>query len=147
MNLVKSKLKLDSNPTKKQPLISFQRCRFTHDIPSYLSAKPKDICFSSTFEYSDTPPFVDIVKRSFVDDDGSSVDFNTVCPVFLETGECRHGLKCRFLGGHVRKGENGELILLTDEEKQARSAVSGKEVNFMSPDTLKLLRSKKVSTF
>lgn len=72
------------------------------------------------------------------------MDPSTICPVFAETGECRHGLKCRFLGGHVQKDDRGNLVLMQDEEKQARSAVSAKEINFMSPDVLKLLRSKKV---
>jgi tRNA-dihydrouridine synthase 3 len=71
-------------------------------------------------------------------------EFNTTCPVFEETGECKHGFKCRFLGGHAHKDEAGNLVLIQDEEKIARSAVSAKELNFMSPDTLKLLRSKKV---
>ena len=72
------------------------------------------------------------------------MDYSTTCPVFAETGECRHGLKCRFLGGHVRTDDSGQLVLIRDEDKRARSAVSAKEVNFMNPDTLKLLRSKKV---
>jgi tRNA-dihydrouridine synthase 3 len=72
------------------------------------------------------------------------VDQSTICPVFAETGECRHGLKCRFLGGHVQKDSSGNLVLIVDEEKKARSAVSAKEVNFVSPDVFKLLRSRKV---
>lgn len=71
------------------------------------------------------------------------LEFNTICPVFEETGECKHGFKCRFLSGHVRK-EGGGLVLIQDEEKKARTAVSSTELNFMGPDTLKLLRSKKV---
>jgi tRNA-dihydrouridine synthase 3 len=35
-------------------------------------------------------------------------------------------------------------VLIQDEEKLARSAVSAKEINFISPDSLKLLRTKKV---
>jgi tRNA-dihydrouridine synthase 3 len=49
------------------------------------------------------------------------------------------------LGGHVQKDSSGNLVLIVDEEKKARSAVSAKEVNFVGPDVLKLLRSKKVS--
>ena len=69
---------------------------------------------------------------------------NIICPVFEETGECKHGFKCRFLGSHFCKDETGNLVLIQDEEKIAMSAVSAKELNFMSPDTLRLLRSKKV---
>jgi tRNA-dihydrouridine synthase 3 len=94
----------------------------------------------------DSPPFVKLPtgNSSEPQEDETPVDYSTICPVFAETGECRHGLKCRFLGGHVRKDDSGNLVLIQDEEKQARSAVSAKEVNFMSPDVLKLLRSKKV---
>jgi len=72
------------------------------------------------------------------------VDKSAICPVFSETGECRYGLKCRFLGGHVQKDSSGNLVLIVDEEKKARSAISAKEVNFVGPDVLKLLRSRKV---
>lgn len=127
-------------------LLTFCRCRFTHDIPSYLAVKPKDIRFPFASDLGDSPPFVTLSTDSSGTSQGDepSVDYSTICPVYEETGECRHGLKCRFLGGHVRKDDSGNLILTQDEEKRARTAVSAKEVNFMSPDVLKLLRSKKV---
>lgn len=78
------------------------------------------------------------------DEKNPSVDFSTKCPVFERTGECKHGLKCRFLGGHVREGENGALELFTDEEKKAHAAATETELNFIDPTTLKLIRTKKV---
>jgi tRNA-dihydrouridine synthase 3 len=48
------------------------------------------------------------------------------------------------LGGHVRKDDAGQLALLVDEEKKAQASITSKELNFIGPDVLKLLRSKKV---
>ncbi|ESK81057.1 trna-dihydrouridine synthase 3-like, partial [Moniliophthora roreri MCA 2997] len=48
---------------------------------------------------------------------------------------------------HVTKSEAGELELIKDEEKKAQTAISMQEVNFVSPDTQRLLRTKKVSRF
>lgn len=128
--------------------MNVHRCRFIHDIPSYLSAKPKDIHFSSNFTFSDTPPFVPLTPTNPEEESSTSIDPTTICPVYHETGYCRHGLKCRFLGGHVRTDpESGDLVLLQDDEKMARTAVSSKEVNFVGGDVLKLLRSKKVCMF
>ena len=73
-----------------------------------------------------------------------SIDWSAKCPVFEAVGECGQGLKCRFLGGHARKGENGEIILIIDEEKKAREIVAHTEVNFVTGETLKAIRSKKV---
>jgi tRNA-dihydrouridine synthase 3 len=72
------------------------------------------------------------------------LDLSTSCPIFAEAGECRYGLKCRFLGGHVHTDDKGELVSLVDEHKKAQTAVSCSEANFASPETLKLLRSRKV---
>ena len=123
----------------------FSRCRFIHDIPSYLSAKPRDIYFSPISSFSDTPPFVPLPQEEA---HSTSIDPTTTCPVYQEIGHCRHGLKCRFLGGHVRTDpDSGDLILLHDEDKMTWTAVSSKEVNFVGGDVLKLLRSKRVCIF
>ncbi|KAI0923022.1 tRNA-dihydrouridine synthase 3 [Taiwanofungus camphoratus] len=121
-------------------------CRFTHDISAYLAAKPRDIRFPWAIDLSDSPPFVGIPSSDdseMTDEKNHSVDFSTKCPVFERTGECKHGLKCRFLGGHVREGENGTLELFTDEEKKAHAAATETELNFIDPTTLKLIRTKK----
>jgi tRNA-dihydrouridine synthase 3 len=74
----------------------------------------------------------------------SSVDFTTRCPVFEAMGTCRLGLKCRFLGGHVRKAEDGTIVLVEDEEKKGLTLTANTELNFISPTAMKLLRTKKV---
>ncbi|KAI9068651.1 zinc finger dihydrouridine synthase [Trametes sanguinea] len=121
-------------------------CRFTHDVPAYLAAKPRDIHFPSPEDLSDKPPFVrlpDVEMAEAEDAPQTSLDFTTTCAIFQRTGECRHGLKCRFLGNHVQKKENGELELVVDEEKRARLAAAETELNFIDGDTLKKIRTKK----
>ncbi|KAI8972448.1 zinc finger dihydrouridine synthase [Trametes punicea] len=121
-------------------------CRFTHDVSAYLAAKPRDIHFPSPDDLLDVPPFVrlpDVEMAESRDGPQSSLDFTTTCPIFQRTAECRHGLKCRFLGNHVRAKENGDLELVVDEEKKARLAAAETELNFIDGDTLKKLRTKK----
>lgn len=91
-----------------------------------------------------TPPFV------VTDTDGesapaSSLDFSTTCPYFEEAGECRLGLKCRFLGAHASVDGDGAVTLTTDEEKKSRIAPTNAELNQVSAETLKLLRQNKAS--
>ncbi|KAH8981918.1 zinc finger dihydrouridine synthase [Lactarius hatsudake] len=121
-------------------------CRLSHDIQAYLDAKPRDIIFPSASMLSNEPPFVSLpgtgangTERS----EGSSVDPTSRCPVFEATGSCRLGLKCRFLGGHVYKAEDGTVALVEDEDKKALAQTANTELNFVSPATLKLLRAKK----
>ncbi|KAI0705569.1 zinc finger dihydrouridine synthase [Earliella scabrosa] len=121
-------------------------CRFTHDVPAYLAAKPRDIHFPSVDDISDVAPFVRLPDVEMSEDgeaQKSSLDPTTTCPVFQRTGDCKHGLKCRFLGSHVRTRDDGELELVVDEEKKARVAASETEVNFLDGDTLRKIRTKK----
>jgi tRNA-dihydrouridine synthase 3 len=76
-----------------------------------------------------------------------SIDFTTACPVFTETGSCQHGFKCRFLGAHVRKvaTEPESYELVKDGDKQAKSALTSNELNFIDNDVKKALQKRKVS--
>lgn len=124
------------------------RCRFMHDIPAYLTAKPHDLHIPQMSEMSDLPPYApspETLRKSHPE--YPTLDLNTVCPVFAETGECRYGFKCRFLGGHVKFSETGELSLVGDEDKKARAALTAHEVNFVGADVQRMLRSKKVCVF
>ncbi|KAH9937802.1 zinc finger dihydrouridine synthase [Epithele typhae] len=120
-------------------------CRFTHDVSAYLAVKPRDIHFPSSSDLSNEPPFVRLPDVDMVENGTatSSLDTTTTCPVFQRTGECKHGLKCRFLGNHVRKLENGELELRVDEEKRAHVAAAEPEQNFIDSETLRKIRTKK----
>ena len=122
------------------------RCRFTHDISAYLTAKPKDILFPAPDDIASSPPFIGAktsLDAEMSESKTPSVDFSTKCPVFERTGECRHGLKCRFLGGHARLLEDGDIDLMTNEEKKAQTAVTETELNFVDAVSLKTIRSKK----
>lgn len=35
-------------------------------------------------------------------------DIGEVCPVFEAIGVCKDGWRCRWLGGHIRKADEGE---------------------------------------
>jgi tRNA-dihydrouridine synthase 3 len=122
------------------------RCRLSHDIPAYLEAKPKDIFFPTGSTLRDEPPFVSLPNATD-ESEQPSVDFPIRCPIFEATGSCRIGLKCRFLGGHARRAEDGTVSLVEDEEKKKATLAANTELNFVSPATLKLLRSKKVDPY
>ena len=74
----------------------------------------------------------------------------TTCAIYSETGKCRHGFKCRFLGAHAKAAVDGfpdELALVVDEDKTAHAAISAAELNFVDPDVRKQLRTRKVVSF
>lgn len=121
------------------------RCRNTHDVTAYLAAKPKDIIIPPVTAFSDAAPFVSLAEDTDMSEgDGPPFDPRTHCPVFDATGECRYGLKCRFLGGHARLDESGQTILVVDEEKKAVAATTQTELNTIDGDILKRIRTKKV---
>jgi tRNA-dihydrouridine synthase 3 len=68
--------------------LNAHRCRFTHDIPKYLDAKPADIHIRETNEIVDIVPFV-TDGPSETDGHSSSMHSSIKCPIFEETGECR----------------------------------------------------------
>ncbi|KAI6126750.1 hypothetical protein F5141DRAFT_1083094 [Pisolithus sp. B1] len=123
-------------------------CRFTHDIDAYLAAKPRDIHFPPSTALQKTQPFVlvDEPPQNGTEGGESSLDFDTTCTCFNETGECRVGFKCRFLGAHARRGDDGSVILVVDEEKKSEVALTTTELNHISPETLKIIRTRKYST-
>ncbi|KZV62143.1 zinc finger dihydrouridine synthase [Peniophora sp. CONT] len=117
------------------------KCRFSHDIPAYLAAKPKDIYLPAASDLVEHSPFV-AVPLAYTEAE-SSVQPLSRCPVYERTGSCRHGLKCRFLGGHAKLNEDGTVTILEDAEKKAATSKDNTELNFMTGPVLKLLRTKK----
>ena len=80
-----------------------------------------------------------------------TLDTTTTCPVFAETGECRYGFKCRFLGGHVAVNTDTDvqtpsLTLIGDDDQKARAALTANEINFVSAEVQRQLRSRKYPT-
>ncbi|TFK75594.1 FMN-linked oxidoreductase [Pluteus cervinus] len=138
-------------------------CRFNHDISGYLRAKPKDLKLPSTQEVLDA--FVAQTSSLAADptagqqqtnepDTATSteavgnlypnVDFSTTCLIYAEAGECRYGFKCRFLGGHTRIEEDGSLKMKeVDEERKARAVTDANEMNFVSAEVQKALKTRK----
>lgn len=92
------------------------------------------------------PPFVKPFPEdeTMTDAESPSLDRSTACPVYETRGECNTGLKCRFLGAHCTKNDDGTWGVTVNEEKQARAAVTEAELNFINGETLKQIRSKKV---
>ena len=79
------------------------------------------------------------------DDDHPQFDETVYCPVYSAVGECNLGLKCRFLGAHCQRNDDGHVVLLVDEDKKAVAASTETELNFVDGDILKCIRTKKVS--
>ncbi|KAJ7078161.1 zinc finger dihydrouridine synthase [Mycena belliarum] len=139
-----------------------EQCRNNHDVRAYLAAKPLDIAFPRTEDVQHLP----LPGAMDVDIDLYAAR-PPVCPVFEETGECRFGFQCRFMGAHTRpappapspadvpfstddsaadkdRPEPGlHLELVKDADKLARTMLTNAEANRVSPHTLKLLRTKK----
>lgn len=140
------------------------KCRFSHDIPGYLAAKHRDVYLPSASALSSTPPFVSQPEPATpLEGAPVSVDTNTTCPVFAETGYCRQGFKCRFLGGHfalatppVADGSNqnensssatsARMTLVVDEEKRRLMEDKTREGNIMPMNKVKDIRSRKYPT-
>ncbi|KAI0088312.1 zinc finger dihydrouridine synthase [Irpex rosettiformis] len=121
------------------------QCRNTHDVVAYLAAKPKDIIIPDVSALSEVSPFVSRGTEDEEMNEGERPPFDTKarCPVFDEAGECRHGMRCRFLGGHARVDENGQTVLIVDEEKKAIAATTQTELNTVDAEALKQIRTKK----
>lgn len=123
------------------------RCRNSHNVEEYLAAKPRDLRFPPISALNNESPFISSSNEDEAMSDAKipSIDWSTTCPVFERTGECKHGLRCRFLGGHVRRTDEGTLELVVHEEKKAHTAITDTELNFVAGDTLKQIRWKKVT--
>ena len=119
-------------------------CKFTHDINAYLAEKPQDIRFPLPEELVTDSPFIKV---------SPGLEHRIKCSVFEDTGTCKHGYKCRFLGGHSRvvsaldapEGAQPSMELIVDQEKiEARRPFVG-EWNVLPIEKLKAIRSRNVS--
>lgn len=85
-------------------------CKFSHDWTAYFKSKPADLPFVEG--YTTEEPFVQYAQATVggaeTDSVGRAIDLKTRCPVYADLGYCPFGWKCRFLGGHVRKVQEGE---------------------------------------
>jgi tRNA-dihydrouridine synthase 3 len=89
-----------------------QGCKFAHSWQEYFKSKPQDVHYDPLAEFNTTEPFV-VTKSSEIVQGGEDVvglklDPSTVCPVKRDLGWCPYGMKCRFLGSHLRKVSDGD---------------------------------------
>lgn len=145
-------------------------CRFSHDVPSYLSTKPPDILSHLDTSFSD--PHTDQptlpANVAFPILEPKTVP---VCPLFKEQGYCPFGYRCRFLSTHVSKHPSSPLsddpvavgrskgyqntslslvsnstlheMYLSSLPPSARGKWERGETNFLSVETMRLLRKKR----
>ena len=87
-----------------------QGCKFAHTWEEYFKTKPQDVHYDPSAEFQTTPPFVLGNEVVSAGDDvvGRRLDTTTVCPVKRDLGWCPYGMKCRFLGSHLKRVEEGD---------------------------------------
>jgi tRNA-dihydrouridine synthase 3 len=123
------------------------RCRFSHDIPHYLSTKAADLTFPPSESLLTVEPFVTLPEPSPLSETHLTLNKVSRCPNFACSGKCQSGFKCRFLGSHVEVQESEEgaaFKLVKDEEKYERVKNNVLELNFPSSGLQKQLRQHKV---
>lgn len=135
-------------------------CRFAHSWEDYFKTKPQDIHYDPTATFSTTEPYIAIgdCVNGGGDIVGMRLDTSTVCPVKRDLGWCPYGMKCRFLGDHLKKvegvGEGGKGSAheeyagwrLTDNvgSEQKEGWRQG-ETNWQNPEIIRQLRFQSVS--
>ncbi|KAG8683741.1 tRNA-dihydrouridine synthase 3 [Ceratobasidium sp. 394] len=125
------------------------RCKFSHEVPHYLSSKPADIAFPPLDALSTTKPFVTPHVPSPLAESQPNLDGAARCPNFGCSGKCQSGFKCRFLGSHVKVHESeagSSFELVKDDEKYERVKGDVLELNYPSPGLQKQLRTHKYPT-
>lgn len=142
------------------------KCRMSHDLEGYLKTKEADLKMPQRGDLREEAPFVvieDPVKGENEkgvegEERGTgSIDIFTNCPVYDALGHCPQGWKCRYLGGHVRKAEEGTTanaavdgwILKGDDEEKMKMVQEREmdgEMNFVPGGMMYALKGRRVST-
>jgi tRNA-dihydrouridine synthase 3 len=111
-----------------------------------------DIYFPKSDELSISEPFVLHQHEAAEVEEGQDIEQSlnpsTTCPEYSETGKCREGLKCRFLGAHAKAVSiDGSKTIQVLEDLEKSAAVKDKitELNPVRPGLLKSLRTRQVS--
>lgn len=130
-------------------------CRFAHSWEDYLKTKPQDIHHDPAATFNTTEPYIVIGDCVSGGDDvvGMRLDTTTVCPVKKDLGWCPYGMKCRFLGAHLKKvdseveAEKGPANeqysgwRLTDNvEPEQKEGWRQGETNWQNPEVIRQLR-------
>lgn len=135
-------------------------CRFAHSWEDYFKSKPQDIHHDPKATFNTTEPYIVIGECVSGGDDvvGRRLNVSTVCPVKRDLGWCPYGMKCRFLGNHLKKVdvEGGDASgpaneqyagwRLTDNvEPEQKEGWRQGETNWQDPEVIRQLRFQSVS--
>lgn len=148
-------------------------CKFNHNIEAYLKTKPGDLRWMGSVDEAITVAYSTGLLSSGVDGtegNAGTMDLagakgeTTICPVLQDVGTCKAGFKCRYLGAHCVVGEDGKHVLTStpvssisdsippsskddptthDPRTGTLTSSGGSELNYISAQTQKLLRTKK----
>ncbi|CAE6522172.1 unnamed protein product [Rhizoctonia solani] len=143
---VQDEVALCHGTSRGEGCIDGQGCRFSHDVPHYLSTKPADLTFPSIESLSTAEPFVLLPEREPLSETHRDINKVSACPNFACSGKCQSGFKCRYLGSHVelQESETGNIFkLVKDEDKYENSKKQNLELNFHSSGLQKTLRTHK----
>ncbi|KAJ1301782.1 hypothetical protein OPQ81_009011 [Rhizoctonia solani] len=143
---VQDEVALCHGASRGEECIDGEGCRFSHDIPHYLSTKGPDLTFPPKESLSTIEPFVSPPEREPLSGAHPDINKASACPNFHCSGKCQSGFKCRYLGSHVelQGSETGNIFkLIKDEEKYENSKNNILELNFPSSGLQKILRTHK----
>ncbi|CAE6509805.1 unnamed protein product [Rhizoctonia solani] len=143
---VQDEVALCHGASRGEGCIDGEGCRFSHDIPHYLSTKAVDLTFPPKDSLSTTEPFVTLPEREPLSETQTGINKASACPNFACSGKCQSGFKCRYLGSHVelQESETGNTFkLIKDEEKYEKTKNGVQEHNFPSSGLQKILRTHK----
>lgn len=133
-------------------------CRFAHSWEPYFQTKPLDVHYDPSATFNTAEPYIVIPDGVAASDDvvSSRLDTTTVCPVKRDLGWCPYGMKCRFLGAHLRKVDDTEAKDLGANEQYAGWRLTDNvdpepkerwrqgETNWQNPEVIRQLRFRSV---
>ncbi|KAK4684125.1 tRNA-dihydrouridine synthase 3, partial [Tremellales sp. Uapishka_1] len=126
-----------------------ETCKFKHDWSGYFEVKPHDISFHSADELRGEEPYVVQSERIPGGEDavGTTLDLGTECFVMKDLGLCPFGWRCRFLGGHVEKrqeGVEGNVLgdwVLQQGKVEEEKGWTRRETNWINSDVISQIRN------
>ncbi|CAE6375974.1 unnamed protein product [Rhizoctonia solani] len=143
---VQDEVALCHGASRGEGCIDGEGCRFSHDIPHYLSTKAADLAFPPKESLLVDEPFVSPPEHEPLSSSQPNINKAAGCPNFACSGKCQSGFKCRYLGSHVelQESEAGDVFkLVKDEEKYNKLKNDNLEFNFPSSGLQKALRTHK----
>ncbi|CEL57053.1 tRNA-dihydrouridine synthase 3 [Rhizoctonia solani AG-1 IB] len=143
---IQDEVALCHGASRGEGCIDGEGCRFSHDIPHYLSTKATDLAFPPKESLLVDEPFVSPPEHEPLSSSHPNINKAAGCPNFACSGKCQSGFKCRYLGSHVelQESEAGDVFkLVEDEERYNKLKNDNLEFNFPSSGLQKALRTHK----